>query len=302
MNLSLSNKVTWLLVAVLGLSLLAAGAYAVREQQSLAHDLMREWVSQCASPHLERLGQALDDSNVDQILQTGQALVKGMPVSYCEILNRSGEVAFQDGFRHEDPVASFVWPVPYRDAQGMMKTVGRLTLVPSPGSMTVAVSHMGQTIFMVGLGILFTGLLLGGLAIRSMLGQPIRQLVDGADRVIHQGDLTHRIGMDRHDEIGHLAKAIDTLADELGGAILKDQALTLCVDQACQQHETLLQEVGQNQRMDVVDFIQEHIEQSGGKFWVDSDQGKSPVFHFTVPDASFEAYEAYQEETKGIST
>ena len=65
MNLSLSNKVTWLLVAVLGLSLLAAGAYAVREQESLAQDLMQQWVSQCASRYLERLGDALDDSDVD---------------------------------------------------------------------------------------------------------------------------------------------------------------------------------------------------------------------------------------------
>lgn len=56
MNVSLSNKVTWLLVAVLGLSLLAVGTYAVREQETLAQDLMRQWVSQCASRYLERLG------------------------------------------------------------------------------------------------------------------------------------------------------------------------------------------------------------------------------------------------------
>ncbi|NQV35627.1 MAG: HAMP domain-containing protein [Phycisphaeraceae bacterium] len=296
MNVSLSNKVTWLLVAVLGLSLLAVGTYAVREQETLARDLMRQWVSQCASRYLERLGQGLADSDLDRIVQTGQALVKGMPVSYCEILNQSGEVAFQEGYRQENPVASFVWPVPYHDVQGMVQTVGRLNLVLSPGPMTVAVSRIGQTISIAGLGILFMGLLLGGLAIRSMLGQPIRQLVDGADRVIQQGDLAYRIGIDREDELGHLAKAINTLADEVRGSILKDQALSLCVDHACQTQETLSQELGQDQRSDAVDFIQEHIEQSGDRFWVETDQGMNPIFHFTVPELHIEAYE---EETKG---
>jgi HAMP domain-containing protein len=296
MNVSLSNKVTWLLVAVLGLSLLAVGTYAVRKQESLAQDLMRQWVSQCASCYMERLGEGLADSDLDRIIQTGQALVKGMPVAYCEILNQSGDVTFQEGFRQADPVASFVWPVPHQDAQGMVQTVGRLALVLSPGPMTVAVSRIGQTISMAGLGILFMGLLLGSLAIRAILGQPIRKLVEGADRVIYEGDLTHRIGVDREDEIGHLAKAINTLADELRGSILKDQALTRCVDPACQEDETLPQEGVSVQQSDAVDFIQEHIEHSGGRFWVESDRGMNPVFHFTVPS---ENIEAYHEEIRG---
>jgi HAMP domain-containing protein len=296
MNISLSNKVTWLLVAVLGLSLLTVGAYAVREQESLAQDLMREWVSQCASRYLERLGQGLADSELDQVIETGQALVKGMPVSYCEILNQSGDVAFEEGFRQENPVASFVWPVPHHDAQGRVTTVGRLALVLSPGPMTVAVSRIGQTISMAGLGTLFMGLLLGGLAIRSVLGQPIRQLVDGAERVVHKGDLTHRIDTDRHDEIGQLAKAINTLADELSGLIRKDEALALCIDHACHQDETPSHEQGRDQQSDAVDFIREHIEGSGGRFWVESEQGADPVFHFTLPN---ESIEVYQEETKG---
>jgi len=296
MNVSLSNKVTWLLVAVLGLSLLTVGGYAVRQQESLAQNMMREWVSQCSSRYLERLGQGLVDSDVDRVIQTGQALVKGMPVAYCEILDQSGEVAFQEGYQQENPVASFVWPVPYRDTSGMMQTVGRLTLVLSPGPMTVAVSRIGQTISMAGMGTLFMGLLLGGLAIRSMLGQPIKQLVDGADRVIYQGDLTHPIGMDRDDEIGHLAEAINTLADELRGMMLKDRALALSVDQACEQHAILPHEEGQTHRPDAVGFMKDHIEQSGGKFWVESVQGMDPVFHFTLPDRHIEAC---QEETKG---
>ncbi len=296
MNLSLSNKVTWLLVAVLGLSLLTVGAYAVREQESLAQNLMREWVSQCASLYLERLGQGLADSELDRVAETGQALVKGMPVSYCEILNQSGDVAFEEGFLQQDPVASFVWPVPHHDAQGRVKTVGRLTLVLSPGPMTAAVSRIGQTISLAGLGTLALGLLLGGLSIRSLLGRPLRQLVDGAERVVHQGDLTHHIGIDRNDEIGHLAKAINMLADELSGLIHKDEALALCIDQACHQHDTLLPEEGQSERSDAVDFIKEHIEGSGGRFWVESEPGMDLVFHFTLPD---EKIEAYQEETKG---
>jgi HAMP domain-containing protein len=296
MNVSLSNKVTWLLVAVLGLSLLTVGGYAVREQESLAQDLLREWVSQCASRYLERLGQGLAASELDRVIETGQALVKGMPVSYCEILNQSGDVAFEEGFRQENPVASFVWPVPHHDAQGMVRTVGRLTLVLSSGPMTVAVSRIGQTISLAGLGTLCLGLLLGGLAIRSMLGRPIRQLVDGAERVANQGDLTHHIGIDRNDEIGHLAKAINMLSDELSGLIHKDEALALCIDQACHEQETLANEEEQGQRSDAVDFIKEHIEGSGGRFWVESEQGMDLVFHFTLPGQTIEAY---QEEIKG---
>ncbi|MCP4456098.1 MAG: HAMP domain-containing protein, partial [Planctomycetes bacterium] len=287
---------TWLLVAVLGLSLLAVGGYAVREQESLAQDLLREWVSQCASRYLNNLGQGLATSDLDRVIDTGRALVKGMPVSYCEILNQSGDVAFEEGYRQQDPVASFVWPVLHHDAQGLVSTVGRLTLVLSPGPMTVAVSRIGQTISLAGLGTLFLGLLLGGLAIRSMLGRPIRQLVDGAERVVNDGDLTHHIGIDRNDEIGHLAKAINMLSDELSGLIHKDEALALCIDKACHEQEALSSEETQSQQSDAVDFIKEHVEGSGGRFWLESDQGMDRVFHFTLPDQEIEAY---QKETKG---
>lgn len=296
MNVSLSKKVTWLLVAVLGLSLLTVGGYAVREQEVLAQNMMREWVSQCSGRYVEILGHALVESDLDQVTDTGQALVKSMPVAYCEIRNQSGDVAFQEGFRQQDPVALFVWPVPHYNAKGMIETVGRLTLVLSPGPMTVAVSRIGQTISIAGIVTLCMGLFLGGLAIRSILGQPMRQLVDGADRMVYQGDLAHHIDMDRDDEIGQLAKAINTMADELRGLMLKDEALAHYVNQACQQHETLPHQDGQSQAPDAVDFMKDHIEQSGGKFWVESEQGATPVFHFTLPDKNFEAR---QKETKG---
>ena len=295
MNWSLSKKITWLLVAVLGCSLLAVGAYAVREQENLALNLMREWVSQCSSRHLDGLGRGLVDADLDRVARVGEALVKDMPVAYCEVLDQQGQVAFQEGFRQDNPVASFVWPVPYRDAKGMLTTVGRLTLVLPPGPMTVAVSRIGQTISVAGLATLCMGLLLGGWAIRSMLGRPMGQLVDGANRMV-RGDLTHRIDIDRDDEIGHLANAINTLTDELRDLIHKDKALARCVDQACQAQGTLSHEEGQSFRSDSVSYMKEHVEQFGGKFWIESDNGTNPVFHFTLPDASIEAF---QKETKG---
>ncbi|MCF7974043.1 MAG: HAMP domain-containing protein [Phycisphaerae bacterium] len=287
MNLSLSNKVTWVLVAVLGLSLLTVGAYAVREQESLAQDLMRKWVSQSSSRYLAALGQALADSDVARVTETAKALVTAMPVAYCEVQTQQGEVIFQEGPILEHPVASFVWPVPHYDAQGVVQTMGRLTLVLSPGPMTVAVSRIGQTISLAGLGTLLLGLVLGSLAIRFMLGRPLAQLVDGANRVVHQGDLQHRIEFDRNDEIGLLANAINTLTDELRGVIRQEKALTQCVDQEFKHslalHDSLTQEDSSLSKESVLVMMKEMIEQSGGEFWIKSEEGKGRVFHFTLP-------------------
>ncbi len=159
MNLSLSNKVTWLLVAVLVLSRLTVEAYAVCGQGSLAQNLMRDWGNQCTSRHLERLGQGLADSELDRVVET-----------------------------------------------------------------------------------------------------------------------------------------INRLADELSGLIHKDDALALCRDQACHPHNTMSAEEDHSERSDAVDFIREHIEGSGGRFWIESEQGMDLVFHVTLPD---ERIEAYQEETEG---
>jgi methyl-accepting chemotaxis protein len=287
MNLSLSNKVTWLLVAVLGLSLLTVGAYAVREQESLSQDLMREWVSQCSSRYLAILGQGLADSEFGRVTETGKALVTAMPVAYCEVQTQQGDVVFQEGFTQENPVASFVWPVPHYDARGMMTTVGRLTLVLSPGPMTVAVSRIGQTISLAGLGTLVLGLLLGGFAIRSILGRPITRLVEGANRVVHQGDLQHRIEVDRNDEIGVLANAINTLTDELRGLIQREKGLTQFVGQEYQSslalHEALAEQASSVSKESALVMMKEMIERSGGEFWIRSEEGKGRVFNFTLP-------------------
>ncbi len=300
MKLNLSNKVTWLLVAVLGISLLTVGAYAVREQEGLARDLMREWVRQCSNRYLEILGQGLADADFDSVIKTGKALVAGMPVSYCEILTKHGDVAFREGFDQTDAVASFVWPVPYQDAQGMIQTVGRLTLVLSPGPMTVAVSRIGQTISMAGLGILFVGLFLGGLAIHSILGRPIRQLVAEADRMVNQGDLDHRLNEDRQDEIGLLAKSINTLTDELRSLIHREGPVADATHASCVAHDrTPYAEgaEGDNQILDAVELMKNHVEQHGGRFWIESEPGKLAEFHFTLPE---EVEEMHKEGIKEV--
>ncbi|MEK7785085.1 MAG: cache domain-containing protein, partial [Chloroflexota bacterium] len=51
--------------------------------------------------------------------------------------------------------------------------------------------------------------------IEHLVVQPMTRLREGADR-IGQGDLDHRIGLARRDEIGQLAKAFDEMAGRLG--------------------------------------------------------------------------------------
>ena len=51
----------------------------------------------------------------------------------------------------------------------------------------------------------------------------------------------------------------------------------------------------ESQRSDTVDFIKEHIETSGGRFWVECEQGMDVAFHFTLSD---EENETSQEETE----
>jgi len=46
------------------------------------------------------------------------------------------------------------------------------------------------------------------------LGKPIKQLVDGTNRLA-EGDLTHRVSVHSRDEIGQLAAAFNTMAEKL---------------------------------------------------------------------------------------
>ncbi|MFQ5873833.1 MAG: diguanylate cyclase domain-containing protein, partial [Dehalococcoidia bacterium] len=61
---------------------------------------------------------------------------------------------------------------------------------------------------------LAAGVILVSLVLASRVTRPLRQLAKGAN-TIGQGDLTHRIRMDRNDEVGDLARALNDMAGDL---------------------------------------------------------------------------------------
>ncbi|MDD5194568.1 MAG: HAMP domain-containing protein [Candidatus Omnitrophica bacterium] len=76
------------------------------------------------------------------------------------------------------------------------------------------------------------GILLGisaGLLVAFFMGRglnrPIRQLVDGTQRIA-KGDLTSRLKVESHDEIGQLSEAFNKMAEDLSVSIKKEKEPT----------------------------------------------------------------------------
>jgi GAF domain-containing protein/HAMP domain-containing protein len=88
-----------------------------------------------------------------------------------------------------------------------------LTELPS----TEALATSRTAFFLVGGGLLFFGILVALVSneyLRRLIVQPMEKLWTGAIR-IGQGDLTHRIDIDRQDEVGQLARQFNHMVGEL---------------------------------------------------------------------------------------
>ena len=77
-----------------------------------------------------------------------------------------------------------------------------------------AALNSGRTLFVVIFSIATAGVFVGGFLIAGRITSPIRQLVDTATAVT-DGNLSQRSGIVGEDEIGHLARAFDTMTDTL---------------------------------------------------------------------------------------
>ncbi|WP_280153394.1 HAMP domain-containing sensor histidine kinase [Piscinibacter sp. XHJ-5] len=77
------------------------------------------------------------------------------------------------------------------------------------------------------LGVLLLLTLLAFALVRRLL-RPLDDIREGAIR-FGQGDLTHRIPLRRHDELGELAQQVNTMADELRAMLDAKRALLLAI-------------------------------------------------------------------------
>ncbi|MDD5194570.1 MAG: ATP-binding protein [Candidatus Omnitrophica bacterium] len=104
------------------------------------------------------------------------------------------------------------------------------------------------------------GILLGisaGLLVAFFMGRglnrPIRQLVDGTQRIA-KGDLTSRLKVESHDEIGQLSEAFNKMAEGLSVSIQKEKELTATAEVAAENEKKrgveLSEEITERKKME----------------------------------------------------
>ncbi|MBI5013865.1 MAG: response regulator [Deltaproteobacteria bacterium] len=118
---------------------------------------------------------------------------------------------------------SLVWTGSYENFSGA-RVQGVTASIPGTDWTVVTELSQGEAteasrsalLFLDGGILLFGVLAMGGLAgrMRRLVFEPLEQLRAGADRIGH-GDLSHRIPLDRADEVGQVAQAFNDMADRL---------------------------------------------------------------------------------------
>jgi PAS domain S-box-containing protein len=99
--------------------------------------------------------------------------------------------------------------------------------------------------------VLFTGFFGWMFSVRALL-RPILSLQNDV-RVIATGDLTHRISLDRHDELGSLAADLSVMAESLRSLTVSKEMLTL-ENQERQKTEVALRE-NERRLADILNFL-----------------------------------------------
>jgi signal transduction histidine kinase len=211
------------------------------------YDTARSWLRNSDRQHAERMGRALglaaqssllDRRNVALEHLAGQ-FIRNENVRYVALLDGERHVAAEASRDCEpwqwsglvqmplsvfstrqvsDDVLTLALPVVARTSpQEPEKLVGAVRLVLDTSSTTENLTRVQHRMSVIAAACVISAIPLGYLLVWRVLVQPVRRLLT-ATRRLGQGDFTVRTELRRNDEIGELALAFDSMAEEVAAA------------------------------------------------------------------------------------
>ncbi len=176
--------------------------------------------------------------NEDMLKKIGEALLGRQDVLRCEIKDKEGRTLFegtigQEGRSARAYEAAILTPRVALSADEMvflgaeekaLEKIGTVRLVMSLSGVTQEMAQQRNTILFftfTGMGIIFFAIVF---LMRTVLGRHMNRLMAGI-RVLASGDLSHRIPVETHDEIGILALSFNKMAQDLQKVIVSRDEL-----------------------------------------------------------------------------
>ncbi|MCP4650428.1 MAG: PAS domain S-box protein [PVC group bacterium] len=157
----------------------------------------------------------------------GANVLRQKDVVFCGIQDKEGRVLFQRGAKGGQYLRQYSSPIITErfsevsgaewilgEAEKELKEIGYVYLILSIEDVMRKLQTIGMNIGAFVLAGIVISFLLFSLFIRFILGRPIRNLMQGIEK-ISQGDLLYKVQVNTTDEIGTLARAFNKMTDDL---------------------------------------------------------------------------------------
>ncbi|MFW6065662.1 MAG: sensor histidine kinase [Planctomycetota bacterium] len=205
--------------------------------------VIRGWLEESRRCHVKVLadslvrssGEALFEEDIDALDRLAGDFVLTDGIRQVEFIDSDRQVvarACRDGCDESPGVIN--WPLAVSETQALgrdvfalarpvvytpggdepARLVGSLRMVIDTTPLAASLAEVRTTMLLIAAALIAGGLPLGGLLVWRVLVQPVRKLLSATSRLA-AGDYSARVRIRRSDEIGELASALDTMADEV---------------------------------------------------------------------------------------
>jgi methyl-accepting chemotaxis protein len=208
-RLSLQARVTAMLAVLVSIVVVAAFGFLVQRFVTSTEESLRARADIVASLQASAVSRAMWDMDETRIVGMLEALSEDPDFQAARILSPDGNAAQETGEFRDDDVVTAEKPILFDDGSGTTESLGTLVLQLSQGGVRKATTEA------IGISIVAVLILLGVVIaaiyynIRSITG-PMKRIVDTL-RQIREGEYDVSIdGLERRDELGDLARGVDT--------------------------------------------------------------------------------------------
>jgi PAS domain S-box-containing protein len=158
-----------------------------------------------------------------------EGTVKGRDISYAIVENKMGEIQARAGKEGKGPTKEFAMPVVtkplpgakeeiglFQDeiGKGKEEVIGKIRLGVSLAGMHRKTVSTKRYFLLVAAIVILTACLGTYLGVRCFITRPLAPLISGIEK-IGKGDLSHRVEVKTHDEIGRLAVSFNQMTGAL---------------------------------------------------------------------------------------